>query len=165
MQIKQQEGLRVTIVTAVPFSKCLFSLVQITAQAGSPNGESTFLHLIVRPWSLVSFFQMATAAANWANPASSDLPSYPIQPKQPSHYWLQLFDTRNLIPVPRWRPICEVVWWKPFPLSLAFALSVLKKNHPNWFMFAGEIVFFSFCFVIFFPPWTYGALHVVLSLL
>lgn len=63
MQIKR-EGLRVTIVTAAPLTKCLFSLVQIIARAGSPRGESTFLHLIVRPWNLVPFFQMASAAAN-----------------------------------------------------------------------------------------------------
>lgn len=45
-----------------------------------------------------------------------------VQPKQPSHYWLQLFGTGNLIPVPHWRPICEVVWWKSLPPSLALVL-------------------------------------------
>lgn len=133
MQTKtKREGLRVTVVTTVPLTKGLFSLVQITAWAGSPRGEHTFLHLIVRPWNLASFFQMASAAAaaNEADPASSDPPSYPIQPKQPSHNRLQLFDTRNLIGVPRRRPICEVVGWKPFTPSLAFAPPVLGK-HPN----------------------------------
>lgn len=96
-----------------------FALVQITARPGRPRGKSTFLHLSVRPWNPVPFFQMAWAAADWAGPASFDPPSYPIQPKQPSHYWLQLFGTGNLIPVPRWRPICEVVWWKSLPPSLA----------------------------------------------
>lgn len=42
-----------------------------------------------------------------------------VQPKQASHHWLQLFGTGNLIPVPRWRPICEVVLWKSLPPPLA----------------------------------------------
>lgn len=102
--------------------------------AGSPRGESTFLHLIVRPWNLTPFFQMASAAAaNWADPASFDLPSYPIQPKQPSHYWLQLFETGNLIPA---RPSLETNLWGSLVETVTSifgrAPPALGK-HPNWF--------------------------------
>lgn len=36
-----------------------FALVQITARPGRPRGESTFLHLSVRPWNPDPFFQMS----------------------------------------------------------------------------------------------------------
>lgn len=51
-----------------------------------------------------------------------------VQPKQPSHYWLQLFGTGNLIPVPRWRPICVVAWWKSLPSY------PVPSRQANWFM-------------------------------
>lgn len=50
-----------------------------------PEGKSTFLHLIVRPWNPIPFFQMASEAADLAGLASFDLPNDPVQPKQPSH--------------------------------------------------------------------------------
>lgn len=101
---------------AAPLTKRLCALIQITARPGRPRGESTFLHLIVRPWNPIPFFQMASEATDLASLASFDPPNDPVQPKQPSHYWLQLFGTGNLIPVSHWRPICEVVWWKSLPL-------------------------------------------------
>lgn len=116
---------------AAPLTKCLCALIQITAWPGRPRGGSTFLHLVVRPWNPIPFFQMASEAADLVGLASFDPPSDPVQPKQPSHYWLQLFGTGNLILVPHWRPICEVVWWKSLPL-LWPQFSVLGKQ-PNWF--------------------------------
>lgn len=50
-----------------------------------------------------------------------------VQPKKHSHYWLQLFGTGNLILVPRWRPICEVVRWK----SLTPPMALVRLHSAN----------------------------------
>lgn len=72
---------------AALLTKCLFAPVQITSRPSRPTGESTFLHLIVRPWNPFPLFQMASAAAaaaeaDFAGPASVEPPSYPICPTQ-----------------------------------------------------------------------------------
>lgn len=137
------------IVAAAPLSKFLLSLVQITAMAGSPRGESTFLHLIVRPWNLTPFFQMVSAAAaNWADPASFDLPSYPIQPKQPSHYWLQLLKTGNLIPA---SPSLETNLWGSLVETLTSIFGCAPPVLANilidlWLTDMGEGEFIFLCF-------------------
>lgn len=64
-------------------SSCLFAVVQITAKPTRPRGESTFLHLIVRPWIPVPLFQMASAtAADLAGPAFTNPPYSSICPTQ-----------------------------------------------------------------------------------
>lgn len=67
--------------TTAPLTEWLFAAVQITARTGRPRGESTFLHLIVRPWNPVPLFQMASGA-DWAGPSSVDPPSHLICPTQ-----------------------------------------------------------------------------------
>lgn len=50
-----------------------------------------------------------------------------VQTKQPSHYWLQLFGTGNLIPLLCQRPICEVIWWKSLTPIYGSCSSVPSK--------------------------------------
>ena len=70
---------------AAPLTKRLYAVVQITAGPGRRRGESTFLHLIVRPWSPVPLFQMAPAPAPAPAAAAARSWSCFLWPAQLSH--------------------------------------------------------------------------------
>lgn len=53
-----------------------------------------------------------------------------VQLKQPSHYWLQIFGTGNLIPILHLRPVCQVLacTWQiqlvnGYPKSICFSVT------------------------------------------
>lgn len=111
--------------SAVPLTELLFVVVQITARKAwhvqrgkhfsSPHRQALDLSSTFPDGH--SSTRLSWSCFRWPHPV---IPS--VQPRQPSHYFLQLFGTGNLIPAPQRRPLCEVGWWKSLPPYLGPAL-------------------------------------------
>lgn len=139
MQVKQEGGLIVIILTAAPVpifsgtNHCLSWQPQRGKHFSSPQRQSLESCFIFPDG-------LSSSKLSWSHFL------WPAQLPYPSKSNLVTTGRNCLRPGTKSQSFArdqfEFIWWKPFPLFVSFSSHILGK-HPNWFMFRGGKIVLS----------------------